>query len=46
MSAANGGSVDVDVILPVLNEAGSLPWVLGRIPAGMRAIVVDVGNGF
>ena len=34
----------VDVILPVLNEAKSLPWVLGRIPADMRPIVVDNGS--
>jgi glycosyltransferase involved in cell wall biosynthesis len=31
----------IDLILPVLNEAGALPWVLERIPAGVRAIVVD-----
>ena len=34
----------VDVILPCLNEASALPWVLGRIPAGFRAIVVDNGS--
>jgi len=33
-----------DVILPVLNEAEALPWVLSRIPAGYRAIVVDNGS--
>jgi dTDP-L-rhamnose 4-epimerase len=33
-----------DVILPVLDEAGSLPWVLGRMPAGYRPIVVDNGS--
>lgn len=33
-----------DVILPVLNEAESLPWVLGRMPDGFRAIVVDNGS--
>lgn len=45
MSApAGGGAVEVDVILPVLNEAASLPWVLGRIPNGMRAVVVDNGS--
>jgi glycosyltransferase involved in cell wall biosynthesis len=33
-----------DVILPVLNEAQALPWVLSRIPAGYRAIVVDNGS--
>jgi glycosyltransferase involved in cell wall biosynthesis len=41
---SSGGVAEVDVILPVLNEAQSLPWVLGRIPAGMRAIVVDNGS--
>lgn len=30
-----------DVILPVLNEAEALPWVLGRMPDGYRSIVVD-----
>ena len=38
------GTAEVDVILPVLDEAQSLPWVLGRIPEGMRAIVVDNGS--
>ena len=33
-----------DVILPVLNEVSSIPWVLGRMPAGYRAIVVDNGS--
>jgi glycosyltransferase involved in cell wall biosynthesis len=37
-------SAQVDVILPVLDEAGALPWVLGRIPSGCRAIVVDNGS--
>jgi glycosyltransferase involved in cell wall biosynthesis len=32
------------VVLPVLDEAGALPWVLSRIPAGCRAIVVDNGS--
>ncbi|WP_406442123.1 glycosyltransferase family 2 protein [Streptomyces sp. NBC_00631] len=35
---------DVDVVLPCLNEAAALPWVLGRIPAGWRALVVDNGS--
>ena len=26
----------MDVILPCLNEAPALPWVLGRMPAGFR----------
>ncbi|MCT7356235.1 glycosyltransferase, partial [Streptomyces sp. 15-116A] len=34
----------VDVVLPCLDEAGALPWVLGRIPPGWRAIVVDNGS--
>ncbi|QIK09752.1 glycosyltransferase family 2 protein [Streptomyces sp. Je 1-4] len=34
----------VDVVLPCLDEAEALPWVLGRIPSGWRAIVVDNGS--
>ena len=30
-----------DVIFPCLNEAPALPWILGRMPAGFRPIVVD-----
>jgi glycosyltransferase involved in cell wall biosynthesis len=30
-----------DVVLPVLNEAGAIPWVLERMPAGYEPIVVD-----
>ncbi|MBJ7328372.1 MAG: glycosyltransferase family 2 protein [Solirubrobacteraceae bacterium] len=33
-----------DVILPVLNEAEALPWVLERMPDGYRPIVVDNGS--
>lgn len=33
-----------DVILPCLDEAGALPWVLSRIPEGCRAIVADNGS--
>ncbi len=33
-----------DLILPVLDEAEALPWVLGRIPAGYEPIVVDNGS--
>ena len=32
---------EVDVILPCLNEAEALAWVLGRMPLGVRPIVVD-----
>lgn len=35
---------DVDVVLPVLDEAAALPWVLGRMPPGHRPIVVDNGS--
>jgi glycosyltransferase involved in cell wall biosynthesis len=33
-----------DVILPVLDEAEALPWVLGRMPAHYSPIVVDNGS--
>ena len=33
-----------DVVLPCLDEAGALPWVLSRLPAGYRAIVADNGS--
>ncbi|GAA2332863.1 glycosyltransferase family 2 protein [Streptomyces kunmingensis] len=32
------------MILPCLDEAEALPWVLERIPPGWRAIVVDNGS--
>ncbi|MGW4569229.1 glycosyltransferase, partial [Streptomyces sp. NPDC004561] len=44
MSAVTTTSSDVDVVLPCLDEAEALPWVLGRIPAGWRALVVDNGS--
>jgi glycosyltransferase involved in cell wall biosynthesis len=34
----------VDVILPCLDEAAALPWVLSRLPAGYRAVVADNGS--
>lgn len=34
----------IDVILPCLNEAAALPWVLDRMPPGYRPIVVDNGS--
>jgi glycosyltransferase involved in cell wall biosynthesis len=34
----------LDIVLPCLDEAAALPWVLARIPAGARAIVVDNGS--
>ncbi|MEO3874474.1 glycosyltransferase family 2 protein [Nonomuraea sp. B12E4] len=34
----------IDVVLPCLNEAEALPWVLERMPDGYRPIVVDNGS--
>jgi glycosyltransferase involved in cell wall biosynthesis len=34
----------IDVVLPCLNEAEALPWVLSRMPAGFHAIVADNGS--
>jgi len=34
----------IDVILPVLDEVQALPYVLGRMPPGFRALVVDNGS--
>ncbi len=31
----------IDVIFPCLNEAPALPWILEKMPAGYRAVVVD-----
>jgi glycosyltransferase involved in cell wall biosynthesis len=33
-----------DIVLPCLDEAAALPWVLARIPSWARAIVVDNGS--
>jgi glycosyltransferase involved in cell wall biosynthesis len=33
-----------DVVLPVLDEADALPWVLARMPDGFEPIVVDNGS--
>lgn len=33
-----------DVILPVLDEAQALPWILSRMPEGFRPIVADNGS--
>lgn len=32
------------MILPVLDEAAAIPWVLARMPAGYRPIVADNGS--
>ncbi|HZE41931.1 MAG TPA: glycosyltransferase family 2 protein [Stackebrandtia sp.] len=34
----------VDLVLPCLDEAEALPWVLSRVPEGVRPIVVDNGS--
>lgn len=34
----------VDVVLPCLDEADALPWLLPRLPAGWSALVVDNGS--
>jgi glycosyltransferase involved in cell wall biosynthesis len=39
-----GSLAVIDVILPVLDEAQALPWVLGRMPAGFSPLVVDNGS--
>ncbi|TCC08267.1 glycosyltransferase family 2 protein [Kribbella soli] len=36
--------MSVDLVLPCLNEAAALPWILERLPPGVRAIVVDNGS--
>ncbi len=33
-----------DVVLPALDEAAAIAWVLGRMPTDFRAIVVDNGS--
>ncbi|MFL6129236.1 MAG: glycosyltransferase family 2 protein [Mycobacteriales bacterium] len=35
---------EIDAVLPCLDEAAALPWVLGRMPAGYRAVVADNGS--
>ncbi|MFJ2946238.1 glycosyltransferase family 2 protein [Streptomyces sp. NPDC087226] len=42
--APKPGSPSVDVVLPCLDEAAALPWVLERVPPGWRALVVDNGS--
>jgi glycosyltransferase involved in cell wall biosynthesis len=34
----------IDVVLPCLNEAGALPWLLTRMPVWYRPIVADNGS--
>jgi glycosyltransferase involved in cell wall biosynthesis len=46
LSAPYGAGLEhmPDVVLPVLDEAAALPWVLGHMPRGYRPIVVDNGS--
>ncbi|WP_401000093.1 glycosyltransferase family 2 protein [Agromyces sp. GXQ0307] len=44
MSGGAGGEPRVDLVLPCLDEERALPWVLERLPDGVRAIVVDNGS--
>ena len=37
-------AMEIDVVLPCLNEAGALPWVPSRMPNGFRPIVADNGS--
>jgi len=37
-------NMTIEVILPCLNEAAALPWVLDRLPVGYQALVVDNGS--
>ncbi|MDF3149190.1 glycosyltransferase, partial [Streptomyces sp. T21Q-yed] len=43
-TASEPCTASVDVVLPCLDEAEALPWVLERIPPGWRALVVDNGS--
>jgi glycosyltransferase involved in cell wall biosynthesis len=36
--------MEIDVVLPCLNEAAALPWLLSRMPSGYRPIVADNGS--
>jgi glycosyltransferase involved in cell wall biosynthesis len=36
--------MEIDVVLPCLDEEPALPWILERMPDGFRPIVVDNGS--
>jgi glycosyltransferase involved in cell wall biosynthesis len=36
--------ISCDVLLPCLDEADALPWILGRMPTGFRPLVIDNGS--
>ena len=42
--ARTPGVTQIDVVLPVLDEGGALPWVLGGCPRATAPIVVDNGS--
>lgn len=42
-ASSEGGQV-IDIVMPCLDEAAALRWVLSRIPSAARAIVVDNGS--
>jgi glycosyltransferase involved in cell wall biosynthesis len=44
ITAARVTAMLIDVVLPCLDEAAALPWVLGRMPPGFRPIVADNGS--
>lgn len=43
-AASSDAQHRIDVVLPVLNEVESLPFVLSRMPEGFRPVVVDNGS--
>ena len=36
--------IGCDVLLPCLDEADALPWILSRMPTGFRPLVIDNGS--
>jgi glycosyltransferase involved in cell wall biosynthesis len=42
--AASVATMLTDVVLPCLNEAAALPWVLSSMPPGYRPIIADNGS--
>lgn len=36
--------ITCDVLLPCLDEADALPWILGRMPTSFRPLVIDNGS--
>ena len=44
MTPGGSGAPPVEVVLPCLDEAQALPWVLSRMPPGYRAVVADNGS--